>query len=151
MNTGVFESALHRDFVGSMITDAHARGALISGQIRCGATILSAGCGIVSGDEFMFYQFACDAAYASFSPSRLLLECLIRRCSERGLLVFDFRLPNIDCSADIHVRHFIAGVHAENLASVKMHRSCGMDIDADFAFLFARVSRTREAALLGAG
>ena len=90
MRAGVFGSAPHRAFVRAMVADGHAAGTLISGQLRAGATILSAGYGFAAGDGFMFYQFAYDRAYARLSPSRLLLERLMQACFRRGLRRFDF-------------------------------------------------------------
>jgi CelD/BcsL family acetyltransferase involved in cellulose biosynthesis len=90
LNAAVFGSAAHQSFVRAILTDAQASGTLIVGQLRSGPTILSAGYGFVTGDEFMFYQFAYDSAYASYSPSRLLLERLLHACFSRGLHRFDF-------------------------------------------------------------
>jgi GNAT superfamily N-acetyltransferase len=90
-----------------------------------------------AGERLGWYQMGgvcVDAAWRGLGLGSYMTACAILQAAARG-----------------DARHFIASVHEENLASVKMHRSCGMDIDADFGFLFARISRAREAALLGAG
>jgi L-amino acid N-acyltransferase YncA len=89
-----------------------------------------------AGERVGWYQMGgvcVDAAWRGRGLGSYMTACAILQAVARG-----------------DARHFIASVHGENLASVKMHRACGMEIDVDFAFLFARVSRGREAALLGA-
>lgn len=68
---------------------AAASGTLVMASLSDGATTVSAGWGYVCGDEFMLHAFAYDAAYSKYSPSRLLLECMMRHCHERGLRTFD--------------------------------------------------------------
>jgi RimJ/RimL family protein N-acetyltransferase len=89
-----------------------------------------------AGERMGWYQMGgvcVDAAWRGLGLGSYMAACAILQAVARG-----------------DARHFIASVHGKNQASVKMHRACGMEIDADFAFLFARVSRAREAALLGA-
>jgi CelD/BcsL family acetyltransferase involved in cellulose biosynthesis len=52
--------------------------------------LVSAGWGFMCGDEFLFHAFAYDADYATYSPSRLLLERIVRVCFDRGIRSFDF-------------------------------------------------------------
>lgn len=63
---------------------------LVLAMLADGDTTISAGFGYVYGDEFHFHAFAYDEAYATYSPSRLFLECIVRRCIERGVRAFDF-------------------------------------------------------------
>lgn len=69
---------------------ALAEGRLIMVALRDGERIASAGWGFVCGDEFLFHVFAYDAAWSTYSPSRLLIERLVRTCFDRGIRSFDF-------------------------------------------------------------
>ena len=51
---------------------------------------MSAGWGFVCGGEFLFYAFAYDKAFATYSPSRLFVENLLQHCFRNGIRTFDF-------------------------------------------------------------
>lgn len=63
---------------------------LVLATLADGDTTISAGFGYVYGNEFHFHAFAYDEAYATYSPSRLFLECIVRECFARGVRTFDF-------------------------------------------------------------
>jgi hypothetical protein len=63
---------------------------LVMATLVDGDRIIAASWGFVCGDEFLLHAFAYDAAYATYSPFRLLQERLIRHCFERGVCAFDF-------------------------------------------------------------
>jgi CelD/BcsL family acetyltransferase involved in cellulose biosynthesis len=69
---------------------ALAEGRLIAVALRDGDRIVSAGWGFICGDEYLFHAFSYDAACSTYSPSRLLLERLVRTCFDRGIRSFDF-------------------------------------------------------------
>jgi CelD/BcsL family acetyltransferase involved in cellulose biosynthesis len=90
IETGVYPTVAYRNFIKSAVHDGLASGNLLLCRLSAAGEILSAGFGFVHGTKFVFYMFAYDAAYATFSPSRLLMERIIRRCMELGLTRFDF-------------------------------------------------------------
>ena len=69
---------------------ALAEGRLIMVALGDGDRIVSAGWGFDCGDEYLFHAYAYDAAYSTYSPSRLLVERLVRTCFDRGIRSFDF-------------------------------------------------------------
>ncbi len=88
--TGVFSTAEYRAFIRAVLHDSLAAGNLVLCRLGAKEQILSAGFGFIDGRRFIFYMFSYDEAYQTFSPSRLLMERLIRRCMEMGLDTFDF-------------------------------------------------------------
>jgi len=67
-----------------------ADGRLVMATLSDGTTTVSAGWGYVCGSEFLFHAFAYDAAYATYSPSRLFLERVLQWCFDNGLGSLDF-------------------------------------------------------------
>jgi len=65
-------------------------GRLVLAALSDGDTTISAGWGYVCGSEFLFYAFAYDKAYATYSPSRLFLEKLLQHCFRNSIRTFDF-------------------------------------------------------------
>lgn len=95
ISTRSFGSPEYRSFVRATTLDAMARDGLLVGRLVTGrgggaADIVSAGFGYVAGPRFVFQSFAFNPAYQAISPSRLLLEHLVRWCFARGLTTFDF-------------------------------------------------------------
>ena len=85
------------------VTDAGIRNALLASaraglenktllmaELSDGTRTIAAGWGYRCGREFLFHAFAYDATYATYSPSRLFLECVIRQCFDEGIDTFDF-------------------------------------------------------------
>jgi CelD/BcsL family acetyltransferase involved in cellulose biosynthesis len=64
------------------------------GRLGSGEATLSVGYGVVRGERFLFEGFAYNPEFARLSPSRLLLEQLVRWCFERRLAVFDLSPGN---------------------------------------------------------
>ena len=67
-----------------------AMGRLVLAKLAARDTVVSAGFGYVYAGEFHFHVFAYDEAYATYSPSRLFLESIVRWCIEHGVRTFDF-------------------------------------------------------------
>ena len=88
--TGIYAAASYRSFIKAVLHDGLASGSLVLCRLGAADAILSAGFGFVYAGRFVFYMFSYDAAYNAISPSRLLLERMIRWCMERGLASFDF-------------------------------------------------------------
>jgi CelD/BcsL family acetyltransferase involved in cellulose biosynthesis len=65
-------------------------GRLVLATLSDGNATMSAGWGFVCGGEFLFYAFAYDKAYATYSPSRLFVENLLQHCFRNGIRTFDF-------------------------------------------------------------
>jgi len=65
-------------------------GRLVLATLSDGDATMSAGWGYACGSEFLFHAFAYDEAYATYSPSRLFQEGLLRHCFDRGFRTFDF-------------------------------------------------------------
>lgn len=85
-----FATPEHRSFTLATALDMHSRGELLVGFIGSDSDILSVGFGFVVDRAFLFHGYAYNADYNRLSPSRLLLEELVRRCFELGLDTFDF-------------------------------------------------------------
>lgn len=92
ISTRAFGSPEYRDFVRGTTQDAMARDGLLVGRLVSGdgADIVSVGFGYVMAGRFVFQSFAFNPAYQAISPSRLLLEHLVRWCFARGLSTLDF-------------------------------------------------------------
>ncbi len=95
ISTRSFGSPEYRAFIRGTTLDAMARDGLLVGRLVTGlggsaATALSVGFGYVAGPRFIFQSFAFDPAFGALSPSRLLLEHLVRWSFARGLTTFDF-------------------------------------------------------------
>ena len=90
VQVGVFDSDGYRDFVKSVLCDAMADGRAMLCCIDGEPGIASAGFGFLHDSRFVFYAFAYDTEYATLSPSRLLLEQIVRWCLARRLSTFDF-------------------------------------------------------------
>ncbi|MDE2200100.1 MAG: GNAT family N-acetyltransferase [Rhodospirillales bacterium] len=90
ISTRVFASAEYRAFLTASALDAHRRGAFLLGRLTSGAATLSVGFGFVHDGSYIFQSFVYDPAFARLSPSRLLLEHLVRASFGRGLAAFDF-------------------------------------------------------------
>jgi CelD/BcsL family acetyltransferase involved in cellulose biosynthesis len=90
-NTTVwFDAEDKRRLLMAVAESALHDGNLVLATLSDGDTVISAGWGYVCGSEFLFHAFAYDAFYATYSPSRLFLECLVKFCFERGIRTFDF-------------------------------------------------------------
>jgi len=74
----------------SIANSARHDGRVVLARLSDGDTTMSAGWGYVCGSEFLFYAFAYDSAYATYSPSRLFLEGLLQYCFRNGIRTFDF-------------------------------------------------------------
>jgi len=90
IDTGIYPTPAYRGFIKAVLHDCLASGNLMLCRLGTADDILSAGFGFVHAGKFVFYMFAYDARYGALSPSRLLMEQMIRWCMERGLTVFDF-------------------------------------------------------------
>ena len=74
----------------SIANSARHDGRVVLATLSDRDTTMSAGWGYVCGSEFLFYAFAYDSAYATYSPSRLFLEGLLQYCFRNGIRTFDF-------------------------------------------------------------
>jgi len=74
----------------SVAKSALDEGRLVLATLSDGNATISAGWGFVCGGEFLFYAFAYDKAYATYSPSRLFVESLLQHCFRNGIRTFDF-------------------------------------------------------------
>jgi CelD/BcsL family acetyltransferase involved in cellulose biosynthesis len=74
----------------SVAKSALDEGRLVLATLSDGNATMSAGWGFVCGGEFLFYAFAYDKAYATYSPSRLFVENLLQHCFRNGIRTFDF-------------------------------------------------------------
>lgn len=90
ISTGIYSKASYRTFIKDVLESYLASGRLLLCRLSVEDAILSAGFGFVHPERFIFYMFAYDAAYGGLSPSRLLMERMIRWCMECGLASFDF-------------------------------------------------------------
>ncbi len=90
MQVGVFDSDGYRLFSKSILDEALAEGRALLCCIDGEQGVASAGFGFIHDNRFVFYAFAYDAEYAALSPSRLLMEGVIRWCLESKLSTFDF-------------------------------------------------------------
>ncbi len=79
----------YRAFERANLLALFEAGQLLIGRLGAGTETLSVGYGIVRGERFLFEGFAYNAEFARLSPSRLVLEQLVRWCFERRLEVFD--------------------------------------------------------------
>ena len=70
--------------------DHLAMNRLVLAKLAADGTVVSAGFGYVYAGEFHFHVFAYDDAYATYSPSRLFLESIVRWCIGHGVHTFDF-------------------------------------------------------------
>ena len=90
ISTRNFGSPEYREFVRATTQDALARDELLVGRLGSAETTLSVGFGYGYRGNFIFQSFAYNPADRALSPSRLLLEHLLRWCFARGIAVFDF-------------------------------------------------------------
>ncbi|MDE2333197.1 MAG: GNAT family N-acetyltransferase [Rhodospirillales bacterium] len=90
IDVGAIREPGYRRFLAGVMGEGVASGAAMVCRLGGAAAPLSAGCGLVVGDRFCFYMFAYDPAAGTLSPSRLLLERVIRWCMANGLVTFDF-------------------------------------------------------------
>lgn len=74
----------------SIAQSARHDGRVVLATLSDGDTIISAGWGYVCGSEFLFYAFAYDLDFATYSPSRLFLEGVLQYCFQNGIRTFDF-------------------------------------------------------------
>ena len=74
----------------SVAKSARDDGRLVLATLSDGDTTISAGWGYVCGSEFLFYAFAYDMDFATYSPSRLFLEGILQYCFRNGIRTFDF-------------------------------------------------------------
>jgi len=70
--------------------DACDAGRLLAFKLAHGENIIAAGMGFMHNAQFTFELFSYDFKWENLSPSRLLLEDLIRWCLDNKLEVFDF-------------------------------------------------------------
>jgi CelD/BcsL family acetyltransferase involved in cellulose biosynthesis len=85
-----FTSEAYQAFLKATVADMHDRGELMLGRLASAQDVLSVGFGYIFQGAFIFQAYAYNAAFASLSPSRLLLEQLIRWCLDQGIDEFDF-------------------------------------------------------------
>ena len=85
-----FSPGPYRDFEQANRLALFDAGKLLVGRLGSEEATLSVGYGIVRGERFLFEGFVYDQRFARLSPSRLLLEHLVRWCFEQRLEVFDF-------------------------------------------------------------
>lgn len=128
MPTGKFRSAAYRAFITDVCRSAHAKGELIATALTVDGRIISAGFGFRLGPSFLFYMFAYDPAWASYSPSRLYLERLIGLCLDERLLVFDFMpgdmaYKEIWCDASVQVTDYFIPLSRLGTGLVGWHAS----------------------------
>jgi CelD/BcsL family acetyltransferase involved in cellulose biosynthesis len=85
-----FESAAFQSFLKATVVDMHDRGELVLGKLASAHDILSVGFGYTFRNVFIFQNYAYNAEFGVVSPSRLVLEQLIRWCLDHGIDEFDF-------------------------------------------------------------
>jgi CelD/BcsL family acetyltransferase involved in cellulose biosynthesis len=85
-----FHSKDIRVFLGAVAELRLNEGNFILAKLSDGDTTISAGWGYVCESEFLFHAFAYDPAYATYSPSRLFIESLVRWCFQNNIRSFDF-------------------------------------------------------------
>jgi CelD/BcsL family acetyltransferase involved in cellulose biosynthesis len=85
-----FESAGYQSFIKATVAAMHDQGRLVLGKLGSTQQTLSVGFGFASDGVFTFHSYAYNAEFQSVSPSRLLLEQLIRWSLDNGIQEFDF-------------------------------------------------------------
>jgi CelD/BcsL family acetyltransferase involved in cellulose biosynthesis len=85
-----FTAEAYQSFLKTTVADMHDRGQLVLGRLGSTEDTLSIGFGYTFQGVFIFQAYAYNAAFAALSPSRLLLEHLIRWCLDNGMDEFDF-------------------------------------------------------------
>jgi CelD/BcsL family acetyltransferase involved in cellulose biosynthesis len=70
--------------------DACEAGRVLVLKLADGENVIAAGMGFVHNTQFTFELFSYDLKWENLSPSRLLLEHLIRWCMDKRVEVFDF-------------------------------------------------------------
>lgn len=90
IDPGIMATQDYRRLLKALVGDAMARKAALFGRLGSAGRIASAGFGYIEHDRFVFFMFAYDEDLATFSPSRLLQEELIRCCFACGVALFDF-------------------------------------------------------------
>jgi CelD/BcsL family acetyltransferase involved in cellulose biosynthesis len=83
-------SSGREDVLRRAAQDAYDAGRLLVFKLADGQTVIAAGMGFVNNQHFTFELFSYDLKWQNFSPSRLLLEDLIRWCLDNRLELFDF-------------------------------------------------------------
>jgi CelD/BcsL family acetyltransferase involved in cellulose biosynthesis len=102
-----FDAEDIRALLQSVARRALNDGRLVLATLSDGTTTVSAGWGYVCGSEFLFHAFAYDSAYASYSPSRLFLESILRHCFGKGIRSFDF-MPGEEAYKRIWATDYVA-------------------------------------------
>ena len=90
LSVGVLPQEGYQCFIKAILSDALVRDRAVLCCIAGEDRIASAGFGFIQDQRFNFYMFAYDADFGALSPSRLLLEGLIKWCMNRRLTMFDF-------------------------------------------------------------
>ena len=90
ISTRQFARPEYQDFVRQTVMDAHAAGGLFAGRLGSETMTISASFGYAHEGRYISQSFAYDPEFHTLSPSRLLLETVIRWCFDRGLKEFDF-------------------------------------------------------------
>lgn len=126
--TGKFRSAAYRAFITDVCRSAQAKGELIATALMVDGRIISAGFGFRIGPSFLFYMFAYDPAWASYSPSRLYLERLLGLCLDERVPLFDFMpgdmaYKEIWCDASVEVADYFIPLSWLGLGLVAWHAS----------------------------
>ena len=95
----------YRDFFERMTREHLASGRVQVAALQIDDTVLASHWGCVHRGRFMWLMPAYDPGWSRASPGRLLLEHLIERCFDDGLMVFDFTIGNEPYKAiyaDVH-------------------------------------------------
>ncbi len=87
--TPLYTALPYRAFDRANLLALFDSGQLLIGRLGSEEATLSVGYGVVRGERFVFEAFAYDREFARLSPSRLVLEQLIRWCFEWRVAVFD--------------------------------------------------------------
>ena len=87
--TPLYTAAPYRAFDRANLLALFDSGQLLIGRLGSEEATLSVGYGVVRGERFVFEAFAYAREFARLSPSRLVLEQLIRWCFEKRVAVFD--------------------------------------------------------------
>jgi CelD/BcsL family acetyltransferase involved in cellulose biosynthesis len=85
-----FESEAYQSFLKATAAAMHEQGRLVLGRLGSAQDTLSIGFGFAFNRVFTFQGYAYNAEFQSVSPSRLLLEQLIRWSLDNGIDEFDF-------------------------------------------------------------
>ena len=85
-----FVDSRYTAFIRALAEDDATRSKTLTCNLTVDDRIVSAALGFVHRGRFTFWNFAYDEEWRAYSPSRLLLEEIIKWCLSEGLSEFDF-------------------------------------------------------------